>query len=528
MGLRSMKIKLQLFLVVLILLNAEQVQAKQPNIVFIMVDDHTKNAISAYQGRLADVFKTPNIDSLAKRGVILNGMYANNAVCTPSRAAILTGNYSHKNQVKTLADVLDPKSNNFAKELQHLGYQTAVIGKWHLKSEPSGFDYYNVLPNQGSYYDPKFKKKGIRWENGSHGGKKVNGYVTDIITDMSIDWLRERKKNKPFLLIMQHKAPHGPWLAAKRHENLFNDVFIPEPESLYERQTHGPTDAVIIDGKKGQQFGSSVSRRTEGRSIVSRMTESDWPTGSLELDTYDWEKVVSAGYQKYLKDYLRTLVAVDESVGQVVEYLRKNKLLDNTLIVYTSDQGMMLGEHDYYDKRWIYEESMSMPFIASLPGVIPEDSNSEALLMNIDIAPTLLQLAGKDSVDMQGKSFLSVLKEPVKSEGRNAVYYRYWMHMAHHFVPAHYGIRTKQYKLAFFYGLPLNANGAMPAATPPYWEMYDLKNDANEMNNIYSDKKYHDIREQLKEKLIQLKQDIGDTDIDYPVLRELLALQVNK
>ena len=500
-----------------------QAQATQPNIVFIMADDHAVNAISSYQGRLSGVFKTPNIDRLATQGVRFNGMYASNAICTPSRASILTGQYSHTNGVKTLVDRLDRKKDNLAKRLQSAGYQTAIVGKWHLKTEPAGFDYYNVLPNQGKYVDPKLKEIGQSWQNGHKGGNVHQGYVTDVITDVSLNWLNKRKTDQPFMLMINHKAPHGPWLPAKRHQKLFSELKIPEPVSLYKRGSHGPTDAVIIDGKKGQQFGSSVSRRMEGRSLVTRMLMDEWPTGKLQLDSYDWNTVVSAAYQKYLKDYLRTIVAVDENVGRVLDYLDDNGLTDNTIIIYSSDQGMMLGEHDYYDKRWIYEESMQMPFLMRYGNKSAAGKVSHSLFSNIDIAPTLLELAGANiPKSMQGQSFAAALVAPELVKGRDAVYYRYWLHMTHHTVPAHYGIRTKTHKLAFFYGLPLDANGAMPAATPPYWELYDLENDPEEMSNIYPDKKYHKIKKQLKQQLMALKKQVGDTDDEY---RELMTLK---
>lgn len=492
---------------------------KQPNIVFIMSDDHAANAISSYKGRLSSVFKTPNIDKLATQGVRFNGMYSNNAICTPSRAAILTGQYSHTNGVRTLADSLDPNKDNMAKQLQSAGYQTAVVGKWHLKTQPSGFDYYNVLPNQGDYFDPKLKEIGQKWQNGRKGGVVHPGYVTDVITDVSINWLDKRDENKPFMLMIHHKAPHGKWQSAKRHEKFLADVKITEPDSLYHRENHGPTNAVIIDGKAGQQFGSSVSRRMEGRGLVTRMLDETWPTGKLQLDSYDWNTVVSAAYQKYLKDYLRTIKAVDENVGRVLDYLDANDLTDNTIVVYTSDQGMMLGEHDYYDKRWIYEESIQMPFLVRYPKEQSTNQTTNELFLNIDIAPTLLDFAGvKKPESMQGKSFKSALLDPTTTTGRDAIYYRYWLHMSHHTIPAHYGIRTKTHKLAFFYGLPLDANGAMPAATPPYWELYDLSNDPLEMNNIYPNKESAALKIQLKQQLSNLKYEIGDTDEVYPSL----------
>lgn len=510
----------------------------RPNIVFIMSDDHAANAVSSYQGRLSSVFKTPNIDRLATTGVRFNGMYANNSICTPSRAAILTGQYSHTNGVRTLADPLDRNKDNVAKQLQSAGYQTAIVGKWHLKTEPSGFDYYNILPNQGQYFDPKLKEIGHKWQNGKKGGEVHSGYVTDVITDVGLNWLDKRDADKPFMLMIHHKAPHGLWQPAKRHENFLADVKIPEPESLFFRGKHGPTDAVIIDGKAGQQFGSSISRRMEGRGLVTRMLDKDWPTGPLELDSYDWNTVVSAAYQKYLKDYLRTIKAVDENVGRVLDYLDDNGLTDNTIVIYTSDQGMMLGEHDYYDKRWIYEESIQMPFLVKYPkahsaGKKPAGKAAgkvtDELFLNIDIAPTLLDLAGVNkSKTMQGESFKAVLEKPETAKGREAIYYRYWLHMAHHTIPAHYGIRTKTHKLAFFYGLPLDANGAMPANTPPYWELYDLANDPKEMNNLYPSKESSAVKAQLKQQLSQLKKDIGDTDEQYPSLMAVKAKHWDK
>jgi len=505
------------------------VVSKRPNIVFIMADDHATKAISSYGGPLSSVFKTPNIDRIATEGVRFNGMFANNAICTPSRASVMTGQYSHTNGVKTLHNALNRKKDNIAKQLQKSGYQTAVIGKWHLRTEPSGFDYYNVLANQGKYYNPKLKEIGNKWQKGRKGGKQYPGYITDIITEQSLKWLDGREQEKPFMLMINHKAAHGKWEYAKRHEQLFADIRIPEPGSLYNRGKHGPTDAVIIDGKKGQQFGSSVSRRMEGRGLVTRMLDDNWPTGKLKLDSYDWNTVVSAAYQKYLKDYLRTVAAMDENVGRVLDYLDENNLTDNTIVIYTSDQGMMLGEHDYYDKRWIYEESIQVPFLVRFPETAAAGKVSKELFLNIDIAPTLLDLAGVKVPDtMQGNSFKTALLKPEQAKGRDAIYYRYWMHMAHHTIPAHYGIRTRTHKLAFFYGLPLDAKGAMPAATPPYWELYDLENDPLEMNNLYPNKESEPIKTELKQALSQLKKAIGDTDDAYPALVAVKALHWDK
>ncbi|MEH6550564.1 MAG: sulfatase [Pseudomonadales bacterium] len=501
---------------------AASAAGKQPNIIFIMSDDHAANAISSYGSRLSSVVKTPNIDRLANEGVRLNSMFAANSICTPSRASILTGQYSHTNGVRTLDDVIDPAGDNLAKQLKQAGYNTAIIGKWHLKSEPSGFDYYNVLPGQGRYHNPRLKEMGDSWVDGDVGGKVYKGYVSDVITDLALDWVSQRDADAPFFLMLHHKAPHGLWEPPKRYEDLYADVFIPEPESLYKRGNHGPTDDVIIDGKKGQQFGSSVSRRMEGRGLVTRMLKDRWPTGTLELDTYDKDTVTSAAYQKYLKDYLRTAASVDDSVGKVLDYLDQQGLADNTIVIYTSDQGMLLGEHDYYDKRWIYEESIQMPFLIRYPGVVPKQQTSDALFANIDIAPTLLEFAGQSAPALiQGKSFKTALENPAQAVGDDSLYYRYWLHMAHHYVPAHYGLRTSDYKLVFFYGLALDANGSMPASTPPYWELYDLKNDPREMNNLIKDPAYQKIALDLKEQLMQVKTEVGDDDSQYPELQAL-------
>ncbi|WOH39518.1 sulfatase [Thalassotalea fonticola] len=516
-------------------MQATTVSAKKvdlPNIIVIMSDDHATNAISAYGGRLNSVFATPNIDKLAKNGVRLDGLYASNSICTPSRATILTGQYSHLNGVKTLGGKISEDTPTLPYEMQSLGYQTAVIGKWHIKTEPFGFDYYNVLPGQGKYYDPKFKEKGTPWVEAKGGGKTIKGYVTDITTDLSLAWLNKRDKNKPFMLMINNKAPHGPWETAKRHQEQFSGVKIPEPKSLLERGNHGPGKEVVVNGVAGAQFGSSLSRRYNARSYTrknlhkkkfTKVTNGDGSVSKVlkPLPTLAGDELLKEtklAYQMYLKDYLSTVSAVDENVGRVLDYVKQHKLSENTIIVYTSDQGMMLGEHDYVDKRWIYEESSRMPFIVSYPGVIKQGGVIDKLYTNADIAPTLLEFAGKQTPKyMQGQSFAKGLREPEQADGHDAIYYRYWLHMAHHHNPAHYGIRTKEFKLVFFYGLPSKEKGGNKA-TPPYWEMYDMKNDPLEMNNIYHDKKYHAKREQLKTQLLALKDELGDSDENNPHL----------
>jgi arylsulfatase A-like enzyme len=492
-------------------------QNKRPNILYIMSDDHTSNAISAYGSRLKDIAPTPNIDRIANEGILLENVFCTNAICTPSRAVVISGEYSHVNGVKTLDDNFDSSKENVAKLLQDSGYETAMIGKWHLHTEPNGFDYYNVLPGQGKYKNPLLKEKGTVWKDHKKGGKKYEGYVTDVITNESIKWLENRDKDKPFFLMSHHKAPHGLWEYAERHKDLFKDVKIPEPESLYDNKSHGPL--------KGEKYGSSISGRYKQRNMLDQVTKGKWPTGNLDPSGMTYEELVSATYQKYLKDYLRTAAAIDENVGRMLKYLDDHNLTENTIVIYTSDQGQFLGEHDYFDKRWMYEESLRMPFLMRYPKEIKAGQKNSDMTLNLDFAPTFLDYAGVKAPEyMKGKSIRSNVNGETPADWRTSMYYRYWMHMAHHYNPAHYGIRTEQYKLIFFYGLPLDATNKTSRddfhkiATEPYWELYDLKNDPNEMRNIYADAKYADIVAKLKLDLLKMKADIGDTDEQYPEL----------
>ena len=492
----------------------EELNQKQPNIIFIMSDDHAKNAISIYGSRLAEIAPTPNIDRIAKEGVLMHNVFVTNSICTPSRAAILTGQYSQLNGVYTLKDDFDNSSNHLGKLMQKAGYSTAVVGKWHLHTEPTGFDYYNVLPGQGLYNNPKLKEIGKPWKYHNKGGKVYKGYVTDVITDESIKWLENRDKSKPFFLMSHHKAPHGLWEFAKRHEHLFADKEIPEPNSLYENGNHGPL--------KGERYGSSISDRYPKRNMLHQVTREGWPTGIIDTLGMTKREKTHLAYQKYSKDYLRTVAAIDENVGRILDYLDDNHLAENTIVIYTSDQGQLLGEHDYFDKRWMYEESLSMPMVIRYPAKINPKQVNNDMVLNIDFAPTLLEFAEAEVPSkMQGRSFKSNLFGSTPTDWRTSMYYRYWMHMAHHYIPGHYGIRTKDYKLIFFYGLPLNQNGALSEITEPYWEFYDLKNDPKEMNNLYTVEKYQQIIKELKAELLVKKQELKDTDESYPELIEL-------
>ena len=362
------------------------------------------------------------------------------------------------------------------------------------------------------------KEKGKTWKDHNKGGEQYEGYVTDVITDQTIEWMDKRNKEKPFFLMSHHKAPHGLWEFAQRHAELFKDINIPEPKSLYFNANHGPTDR--------EKYGSSISSRNPKRNMLKQVTSKKWPTGSINISGMNYKERVSAAYQKYLKDYLRTVAAIDENVGRILDYLDENKLTENTIVIYTSDQGQFLGEHDYFDKRWMYEESIKMPFIIRYPKEIKPNQRNFDITLNVDFAPTFLDYAGIKKVPayMQGKSFRGNLTGNTSRDWRTSMYYRYWMHMAHHYNPAHYGIRTKNYKLIFFYGLPLDSTNNSPKddyhniPTKPYWELYDLKNDPMEMNNVYEDPKYTKIVKQLKVELLKLKEDLGDSDEIYPEL----------
>lgn len=487
---------------------------RQPNILFIMSDDHATNAISCYGSMLKDVLPTPHIDRLAREGMRLNNCLVTNSICTPSRACIMTGKYSHRNGVYTLHDDLDRDQQNLAKCLRAGGYQTAIIGKWHLHTEPSGFDYYNVLPGQGLYHDPILKEKGEPWQDRKTGGKSYPGYATDVITDLSLAWLKKRDRTKPFFLMCHHKAPHGLWEYAPRHEHLFDNIDIPEPASLWEDKSHRSAGS--------REHGRTIFTLSERMNALKRGKA--WPTGRLDTTGMTDTQKIKTAYQKYLKDYLRVVAAINENVGRLLDYLDEAGLTEDTLVVYTSDQGMFLGEHSLYDKRWIFEESLKMPFLVRYPREIKAGSNNDDIIINVDFAETLLDYAGiAIPDDMQGRSFRANLAGSTPPDWRLAMYYRYWMQIEGSNVPAHYGIRTSRYKLVFYYGLPLGMKGATPTwITKPGWELYDLQEDPYELNNVVDDPTYRMTVSQLKQDLLELKRDLGDNDEAYP---ELMALR---
>jgi len=492
---------------------------KPPNIVFIMSDDHGFQAISAYGGKLN---QTPNIDRLAKEGVLFEQSFVTNSICAPSRAVMLTGKYSHLNGVIDNSKVFDNQQQTFPNILRANGYQTAIIGKWHLKCEPTGFDYWNVLPGQGNYYNPDFIEMGQR--------KRVDGYVTDLITDFALDWLQnKRDPQKPFCLLLHHKAPHRNWMPNIKYLHKYDDVEIPVPDTFFDdystreaaktqemeiaRHTFLDYDLKVPD-MPGQQD------ETEWEKMGSRMWQSTWRRMSDEQRAA-WQKAYGPKneafrraklkgkelakwkFQRYIKDYLRCIDSVDENVGRVLDYLDRSGLRENTIVVYTSDQGFYLGEHGWFDKRWIYEPSLRMPLLVRYPAEVPSGvRNTEDMVLNLDFAPTFLDFAGlKVPEDMQGRSFRPILTGKTPTDWRKAIYYHYYEYPAWHMVKRHYGIRTKRYKLAHFY------------YDIDEWELFDLQKDPDELHNVYNDPAYAEVVKQLKAELEKLRAQYGDTNL---------------
>lgn len=496
-----------LFLLCVLGLSLQSVaNAGKPNVLFIMSDDHTTQAIGAYGSRLATLDPTPNIDALANGGMRFDRVFCNNSICTPSRASIITGQYSQTNGVLDLTGNIPPQRQYLPTEMSQAGYHTAMIGKWHLRQEPAAFDYYSVLPGQGTYFDPSFCVQGENpWPKNVI--VKKGQHSSDAITDVSLEWLKKKwDRSRPFFLMHHFKAPHDMFRNAPRYNSYLEDVTIPEPENL-----HGqPADGFGSVASRG--FGSGLTKGHESWQLGRRL-EIDQ---GLKNSAY-----VKAVYQKYLKRYLRCVKGVDDNVGRIVAFLRESGQLENTVIIYTGDQGFFLGEHDLCDKRWMYEEAMRMPFIVKHSQHIKAGTSNNWLINNTDFAPTILSLAGIESpAYMQGHSFLTALRgEQRPADWRTATYYRYWMHMAHNLrVPAHFGIRTQRYKLVFFYGRLVNGKSPTPAA----WELYDLQNDPHEMKNQFTNSEYRDVVADLKQQLWDTRATLNETDKKYPNIQKII------
>ncbi len=509
---------------------AEQVKnekTEKPNIVFLFSDDHALNAISAYGGRFEKLAPTPNIDRLASEGAIFKNSFCANSICGPSRACILSGKHSHKNGFlrNSGGKGFDQSQWTFIKAFGKAGYQSAVIGKWHLKTKPTGFDYWEILPGQGSYYNPDF----IQMDGKK---KRFQGYVTDITTDKSLAWLDGRDKSKPFMLMCQYKAPHRTFSPALRDLNAFNGVTIPEPDSLFDEYTNRsktlPQNEMEIDRHLTWQYDLKLRNsemdgvklpnfRNYGTPEYNRMNKEQkkaWdahfgPLNARFIADYKAGKVshkqmVQWKYQRYMKNYLATVKSVDENVGKVLKYLKDNDLEENTIVIYSSDQGFYLGEHGWFDKRWMFEESFKMPFLIKWPGVIKAGSKPLAMIQNIDYAPTFLDMAGIDTpAEVQGKSIVPILKDSTK-EVRDILYYAYY-ELGEHRVPQHFGVRTKTHKL--FY---------IPETEE--WQMFDLVNDPEEMQSVYGKAEYKDVQADLTKRYHQVRK-----DLEAPTYEEFAA-----
>lgn len=495
--------------------------SSRPNIVFIMADDHGYQAISAYNKGLIE---TPNIDRIARMGMLFTQASVTNSICAPSRATILTGKHSHRNGKIDNQFPFDTTNVTFPEIFQRSGYQTAMFGKLHFGNNPKGFDEFKILPGQGAYYNPEFITR-------HQGLIKVDGYVTDIVTDMTIDWLKnDRNKDQPFLLMYLHKAPHRSWLMAERHLEEFTKRKFPEPETLFDNHTGHATPVAeaemrilnhlswsgdnkispeIMDELNVPEIGPDKSRyKAENSRFNTTQAENFRKAYAPINDEFrkryplmtDEEKTTWK-YQRYMQDYLGTVRALDENVGRLLDYLEANKLMDNTIIVYTSDQGFYLGEHGWFDKRFVYDESFKTPLLVAWPGKVKPGTRSEALVQNLDYAQTLLEAAGiKAPADMQGESMLPLLTGHAEKWTRDAVYYHYYEYPAEHMVNRHYAIVTRDYKLIHYYFVE------------DQWELIDRRKDPKELTNVYNDQRYVQVKKELHAKLDEIRNKYGDSD----------------
>ena len=458
---------------------------RRPNIVYVMADDHASHAMSCYGSRIN---RTPHLDRLAAGGARYTNAFCTNSLCAPSRAAILTGTYNHVNGVKTLYDNLDNTQVTFPALLRDAGYQTAIFGKWHLghgpAHDPAGFDYWDILPEQGEYQDPEMIEMGR--------ASRRPGYVTDLITDLSLDWLERRDPDRPFAMMVHHKAPHSPWIPAPRHASLYEDSDIEVPgtydDDLATRATAAHVAKIRID-----------------RDLSAEELKDPVPEGLGPQEERLWK------YQRFIKDYLRCVAAIDDGIGRLLDWLDAHDLADDTIVVYTSDQGFFLGDHGWFDKRFMYEQPLRMPLLMRYPREVPAGVVRDPMVLNIDFAPTLLDYAGvTPPARMQGRSFRRLTREGQEDGWRTAMYYRYWEHLSAISVCAHYGLRTSRYKLIHYYGEALGTTGSRDIPMTPEWELFDLKADGDELCNIYGDPRYRALRDELTRRLRELQAEVGD------------------
>ena len=490
----------------------------RPNVIFIMADDHAYQAISAYGSELID---TPNIDRLADEGLLFDRAYVGNSICSPSRATLLTGKFSHANGLRDNVGIFDGSQPTLQGLMQQAGYQTAIVGKWHLKSEPTGFDYWDVLPDQGEYYNPIFVS--------ADGERTEEGYVTDITTDLAVDWLsNERDDSRPFLLFYHHKAPHREWWPPLENPDEFHSWEIPEPETLFDDYAGRGSAAEEAEMRISIHMGLTNDNKItpENAAAMGHEPFMGWYDDAWrrQYDEYmndeqraaldaiygpindefvamnlEGDELTRWKYQRYMQDYLATIRSIDDNIGRMLAHLEESGLLDDTLIVYTSDQGFYLGEHGWFDKRFIYEESFRTPLLMRIPGLESDGESRSALVQNVDFAPTILDLAGAAIPDdMHGQS-LKPLFEGDDPDFRDAAYYHYYEYPSIHAVKRHYGIRTDRYKLVHFY------------YDVDEWELYDLQSDPMELTSVYDDPAYSDVREEMTALLYEVQARYGDS-----------------
>ncbi|MEK7257822.1 MAG: sulfatase [Bacteroidota bacterium] len=486
----------------------------RPNILFIMTDDHANAAMSAYGSQL---LQTPNMDRIGREGIRFTNSFVTNSICAPSRAVLLTGKYSHLNGLRDNYDAFDGNQTTFPKLLQQAGYQTFMVGKWHLKTQPTGFDFWSILIDQGEYYSPRFAEMSDTLVR--------NGYATDVITDLALKTLRERDAAKPFALLLHHKAPHRNWMPNTKHLQLFENETIPLPKTFWDDYaTRSATardqdmriedmflsyDLKLMPGdyEKDENSGGLDKPNPEQwfKDDLARMTPEQraaWDAHYEKMRRDFREKhptgkaLIEWKYQRYMKDYLRCVASVDENIGRVLAYLDSAGLAKNTLVVYTSDQGFYLGEHGWYDKRFMYEYSLRMPLVMRYPPDIQPNQVTNAMTLNLDFAPTILDFAGANiPPDMQGRSLRPILQSKKPGDWRTAMYYHYYEFPGAHKVKKHYGIRTERHKLIHFY-------------VDNAWELYDLESDPEELHNLYGDPAHRELAEELKKELTRLREEL--------------------
>jgi len=464
---------------------------ERPNIIFIFSDDHASKAISAYG---SDINQTPNIDRLADEGMLFENCFVTNSICAPSRATVLTGKYSHLNGQLVNGPRFDGSQQTFPKLLQNAGYQTAIVGKWHLKSAPTGFDHWQVLLGQGPYYNPPIRTP--------EDTTIVEGYTTDVITDLTLDWLKDsRDPEKPFMLMFQHKAPHRRWDPSPDHLSMYDDVEIAEPSTLFDDYTGRASAARTAN----MQIATNLTARDLKIEPPNNLTDSQletWnaaygPKNQLIKDNpLEGEEFIRWKYQRYIKDYLRAVASVDDNIGRVLEYLDESGLAENTIVIYNSDQGWYLGEHGWYDKRWMYEQSLKTPFIVRWPDVIEAGTRSNSFVSNLDFASTFLAVADAEiPSDLQGESLLPLFETKTEpEEWRNSFYYHYYEYPGAHCVQRHYGVRTERYKLIYYYSID-------------EWELFDLQEDPDELNSVYNLEENQSLISDLKAELQELREE---------------------